>query len=105
MLQYQKMIEDKSIPEPNSGCWLWLGSVNNGYGVVGLHCVSFAAHRISFEAFKRKISPGKIVRHLCNNTYCVNPEHLAEGTRKDNSDDWIKAKKALNPLWKWYRHP
>lgn len=26
-----------SIPEPNSGCWLWLGVIKrNGYGTLGL---------------------------------------------------------------------
>ncbi len=28
---------DKVVPEPNSGCWLWIGAVTpTGYGVIGL---------------------------------------------------------------------
>jgi hypothetical protein len=29
------LIEAKSIPEPNSGCWLWMGQINTrGYGKI-----------------------------------------------------------------------
>ena len=29
-------LEARTLPEPNSGCWLWLGAVtNDGYGAIG----------------------------------------------------------------------
>ena len=27
-LETEMFLEDHSIPEPNTGCWLWLGSVD-----------------------------------------------------------------------------
>lgn len=95
-----------SIPEPNSGCWLWLGSVSNGYGIIFINTYAkFLAHRISYEAFITK-PINQAVRHLCNNSYCVNPEHLADGTHKENAQDKEKLrlakKRAINPAYRWW---
>ena len=38
-----------------------------------------------------KPSPKHMVRHLCNNRACYNPEHLAWGTHQDNMDDMTRA--------------
>jgi len=37
--------------------------------------------------FKEPIEKGKVVRHLCNNRRCCNPDHLDIGTHQDNMDD------------------
>ena len=31
----------------------------------------------------------EVVRHICNNPRCINPEHLIGGTQKDNMQDCI----------------
>lgn len=33
---------------------------------------------------------GKVVRHMCDNPRCINPEHLELGTHKENSQDMVK---------------
>jgi hypothetical protein len=38
---------------------------------------------------KAKIPEGMIIRHLCNNPRCINPEHLAIGTHYDNVQDRV----------------
>jgi hypothetical protein len=87
----QEYIAKNSIPEPNSGCWLWTGSVNNwGYGrgrARGLR--ERGAHRISFRAHRGPISPGLLVLHRCDTPSCVNPDHLFLGTTSDNSKDMV----------------
>ena len=52
--------EEKYIPEPNSGCWIWLGTVQkNGYGRFGFNSGrSGFAHRWSYLYFKGEISEG-----------------------------------------------
>ena len=32
-----------------------------------------------------------VIRHLCNNPACINPDHLAEGTVSENAIDRSKA--------------
>ena len=94
MLSPTQKIEKHSIPEPNSGCWLWIGSLkNSGYGQVGWGSVldgsrtMLSAHRAAYLAFNGPIPDGLLVRHICDNKVCVNPDHLIVGTQSDNLDD------------------
>lgn len=52
-------------------------------------------HRFIFETFKEKIKDGNVIRHMCNNPSCCNPEHLKQGTYQDNSNDMIAAGRTL----------
>lgn len=82
---------DKTIPEPNSGCWLWFGSTyNDGYG----ECWAFGkrerASHASYREFVCEIPEGKIIRHKCDNKHCVNPDHLIPGTQQENIQDKVE---------------
>ena len=39
------------------------------------------------DANGRDPKPGHVIRHTCGNCHCVNPDHLVEGTYKENYDD------------------
>lgn len=83
-------IEAYSIPEPNSGCWLWLARVSpNGYGSTNVDGRDTGAHRASYLAFNGPIPSGLHVLHRCDVPLCVNPDHLWLGTNADNVRDMV----------------
>lgn len=79
---------DDYIPEPNTGCWLWLkGLSSDGYGKVKRNSKTVRAHRLSYELANGAIPSTSLVLHSCDQPSCVNPEHLRIGTAQDNADD------------------
>lgn len=76
----------KVIPEPNSGCWLWLGAGSGGYGhtwAVGGR--KWLAHRLAFEVLVGPVPKGLDLDHLCRNRGCCNPAHLEPVTHRENA--------------------
>lgn len=79
---------------PND-CWLWRGKgINGGYGRIRDNGRLWYAHRLSF--WLRWDTEPEAVCHRCDNPPCVNPAHLREGTRADNTDEmWAKGRAGL----------
>lgn len=40
---------------------------------------------------------GKVIRHTCDNTRCINPAHLIEGTPQDNMNDKVERNRCPKP--------
>ena len=89
--------EEKYIPEPNSGCWLWTALViGRGYGYFRLNTKkNILAHRFSWELRNGNIPDGLQVLHKCDNPACVNPDHLFLGTPQDNTNDMINKQRQI----------
>ena len=74
-----------------SQCWEWQGSVgNNGYGNWSYSAFGGkrvrTAHRASFALFNGCEARGT-VNHRCGNKRCCNPDHLYDGSQKQNVAD------------------
>jgi predicted DNA-binding protein (UPF0251 family) len=82
-------------PEPNCGCWLWMGSaqlVRRSYyrarfAYGGRAGGMKTAPRVSYLLFRGPIPSGLHVLHKCDVGLCVNPDHLYLGTHQDNMRD------------------
>ena len=73
-------------------CWWWTGGCSsNGYGSFALRHWKghgkITAHAYSFLIHHGEVPAGQQIRHTCDNSLCVNPNHMLTGTHKDNADD------------------
>lgn len=71
-------------------CWMWRGAVcgsKRNYGAARWNGRLTKAHRIAYEITNGPIPKGLLGCHKCDNTLCVNPDHIFIGTQKDNLED------------------
>lgn len=86
----EERFERLYIPEPNSGCWLWIGNLDNcGYGRFSFEGRARLSHRASYQMFCGPIPEGMQILHRCDNPTCVNPDHLFAGSISDNMRDMV----------------
>lgn len=74
-----------SLVNMPSGCRRWpkLNAVGYGYLCERVTGIQMLAHRVSL-AISKGSAPQLFVLHSCDNPACCNPEHLREGTQRDN---------------------
>lgn len=92
--------ERNYCPEPNTGCFLWLGRTNqDGYGVQRFGSKSCFAHRVAWILAGRVLpSDEERLLHSCDMPACVNVQHLRTGTPCDNSADMqLRARSYVPP--------
>lgn len=70
-------------------CWEWCGQRHylQGHGRFKRDSDYYYAHRVSY-----RIECGEIenqINHTCDNPPCVNPNHLYDGTQKENVQDAV----------------
>ncbi len=81
----EERLEAKTSPEPNSGCWLWTGAVNNqGYPQIHNMGKTELAHRLSYEVHVGPIPIDLQLDHKCRVPCCINPDHLEPVTSREN---------------------
>lgn len=75
-----------------NGCWIWQGSFRGGTYAQCSHKdepTRIASH-LAYKLFKGRIKKGFRICHTCDTPPCVNPEHLFQGTAKDNTQDMMQ---------------
>lgn len=96
-------------------CWLWTGKTGrrrNGdpeplmtmryqRGPRKGKVYNARVHRVSIMFFKgRRMTTRMVGMHLCNNSMCVNPEHLVGGTQKKNVQQCVAEGRHFTPFRK-----
>lgn len=107
-------LESKTIPEPNTGCIIWLGACKEkGYGHLYAGGGSsrgrfIGAHRAAYILAYGDIPDNTVVMHKCDTPACVNPSHLNLGTQLHNIQDCIAKGRARRGVFRgednWRTH-
>jgi hypothetical protein len=96
----RERLEAQYIPEPNSGCWLWVSFTHRGgHGTIydASKGRKVFAHRASWELHRGTIPPGMCVLHKCDTASCVNPDHLYVGDQQQNVRDREERSRGARP--------
>lgn len=84
---FAERVNNRTDKTPGLGrdgdCWEWQGTLSGGY--------AYLNGRISLWAWEtannKKKQPHLFILHSCDNPKCVNPDHLREGTQRENVND------------------
>lgn len=98
----EDFIFDRSFPEPNSGCWVWMNCTTydrSGYGTITYRGKMIGAHRAAYQCRHGiDLSPQQHVLHKCDVSVCVNPDHLFLGTHTENMADCARKRRNKYPI-------
>lgn len=99
---------DGTVIVKQRAAWLWLevdgkktpchvlteGRVvgRGGHRQFHIDGVFVLAHRLAYAIHYGREPAGELLRHLCDNPFCINPIHLREGSYQDNANDRRSAK-------------
>ena len=101
---YERMMA-KVVVDEVTGCWVFKGAKNSssyhaGHGQVRVKkngkWGKALAHRVSYEHHFGPIPEGCVVRHTCDNGFCVCPQHFMLGSVLDNIGDMHARQRGAN---------
>ena len=76
----------RKVSPSEDGCWLWQASLNSrGYGLISAGGKLMLAHRYAYLAYTGELDNSLQIDHRCMNKACVNPDHLAQVTSRENN--------------------
>jgi hypothetical protein len=75
----------------SNGCWICTSHSKDdfGYPYYFFEGKLIRMSRYMYQKHKGTIPNNLIIRHTCDNSSCINPDHLTIGTKKDNMQDAV----------------
>jgi len=97
MKMIQRFFAKIKKPMFENECWEWIGASKDGYGYFRntLTKKQTRVNRLSFDLFNGPLDENLLVLHTCDNSKCVNPKHLFQGTHGDNVRDKVNKGRSL----------
>lgn len=81
---------DKVDKGDSDECWEWQGNqTKSGYGLFEYDNKRVKATHYMITEIEDENFDSEVVMHICDNPPCVNPNHLKQGTYKENTQDCI----------------
>lgn len=84
----RRVLESKVVKNAD-GCWLWQGYTRGGYGKVNVRRRRMSVHVYVYRVVHGDIPKGDHVHHRCGESTCVNPDHLALSTARENVGEML----------------
>jgi hypothetical protein len=92
-----KCLESEDIQKNvETPCHIFQNYISNeGYGCIEYKKISYKTHILVYMAYNKlqEIESKNVIRHLCDIKNCCNPEHLKEGSRRENALDTLSYSK------------
>ncbi|TES48059.1 HNH endonuclease signature motif containing protein [Shouchella lehensis] len=93
--QYRRSNHLRSFPIDyeidENGCFICTSHKKGKRGYPRMH--EKLVFRHVYEQMIGPLEKGELVRHLCDNKMCINPEHLRKGTQLENVRDALRNKR------------
>lgn len=80
-----RILSAKYVDE--NGCWIWTRAIDQkGYGRIVIQKQQLGAYVASWRVHNGGVNvpQGLCVMHTCDNSKCINPDHLKLGTHEEN---------------------
>ena len=80
------------IQKSPGGCWVWIGDFRDGSArmyIASKRRYIKITRRLYENFYNRSISTGVKILHICKNSLCVNPKHIAWKV-EDHTDDGLQ---------------
>ncbi len=81
----RRKLAARSTRNDVTGCLVWTGRLERGYGRMQYDGRTQYAHRIAWQLARGPIGEGRTIDHLCHHRACIEVDHLREVTPEANS--------------------